>query len=238
MNFGIIVLICMSWFDGSRADSYLWDLDADPYETVNLYGDSTYSTVQTLMSDYLTSAFSESIYCDTDDELVLSLEIDELSDCGGVCAYANNTYSLEIEQIYSADTPPHIVFMLADDWGYNDFGGYMDWTTPVITSLVKEGVTLTNYFTHFYCMPSRGALLTGRTANRLGMMEENGFWCQLPLSEVTIGQEMQSAGYRTYLVGKWHMGYIHTYMYIYIYIVHLLLCINDLYSFKLLIYFR
>ena len=195
----------------STKSSYLWNLDEDPYEDTNLYDDDDYATIK----DYLVTELQYAIanytrICDGD-------TTDEASDvakaafdvCGGICPYEDDTYEMDIEQIYFPTDPPHIVFMLADDWGYNDVGyqsTFMNWTTPDIDKFVTEGITLSNYFTHYYCVPTRGALMTGRTANRLGQIIETGQNCELPLSEVTLAQEMKSAGYRTYMVGKWDQG--------------------------------
>ena len=93
--------------------------------------------------------------------------------------------------------------------GWNDVGyrsTYMNWTTPTIDKLAAEGVKLENYFTSYSCVPTRGAFLTGRYPLRLGLWSSH-VSAELPLSEITLGQEMQSAGYRTYMVGKWHLGF-------------------------------
>ena len=113
-------------------------------------------------------------------------------------------------QRYENKAAPHIIFFLVDDWGYNDCGyqsSWLNWTTPNIDKLMQAGVRFTHYYTHELCGPSRAALLTGRYAARFGMNGDTQDIVELPHSEFTLGQEMQSAGYRTNLIGKWHMGY-------------------------------
>eukprot|EP01035_Chromulina_nebulosa_P023701 gene23701-30736_t len=116
--------------------------------------------------------------------------------------------SIDIKQRYNNENAPNIVFVLVDDWGWNDVGfrsNYLAWTTPTIDSLMSEGINLDNYYTYQQCTPSRGALMTGRFALRLGLWEAHD-QAELPLHEVTLAQELKSAGYQTYLIGKWHLG--------------------------------
>jgi len=109
---------------------------------------------------------------------------------------------------------PHIVVIVSDDAGYQDFSvqGAKDIRTPRIDSLARDGVRFSNgYVSGPVCSPSRAGLMTGRYQQRFGhelnipprFSEANG----LPLSERTIADEMQAAGYRTIALGKWHLGY-------------------------------
>ncbi|MGJ8641190.1 MAG: sulfatase family protein [Opitutaceae bacterium] len=109
---------------------------------------------------------------------------------------------------------PNILVILADDLGYADLGftGSKDINTPQLDRLAAEGVIFENgYVTHAYCGPSRAGLITGRYQARFGM-EINATYSPfdehmgLPVTEKTFGKRLQSAGYRTGIIGKWHVG--------------------------------
>lgn len=121
--------------------------------------------------------------------------------------------------------PPNIIFVLADDLGYGDLGcyGQKRFRTPNIDGLAEEGVR----FTQFYagapvCSPSRCSLMTGLhtghtriranfalAGGRVGLKGRNpARRANLTAADVTVGQLLQKAGYRTGLAGKWHLdGY-------------------------------
>lgn len=110
--------------------------------------------------------------------------------------------------------PPNIVVIVADDLGYADIGvqGGKDIPTPNIDSLAASGVRFTDaYVSGPYCSPTRAGLLTGRYPQRfghefnIGPMNTHGE-AGLPLDETTIANRLKSAGYRTALFGKWHLG--------------------------------
>ncbi len=109
---------------------------------------------------------------------------------------------------------PNILILLADDLGYWDLGfqGSTDIPTPHLDALARSGVRCTSgYVSSAMCSPSRAGLLTGRSQSRFGH-EIN--WepvpgtehCGLPLAEKTLADQLKAAGYRTGMVGKWHLG--------------------------------
>ena len=117
--------------------------------------------------------------------------------------------------LFGQTEQPNIVLLLADDLGYAELGiqGNQDIPTPHIDSIAQSGVRFTDgYVTAAYCSASRAGLMTGRYQTRFGY-EFNPVGHRneepdagLPASQKTIADQLQSAGYTTALIGKWHLG--------------------------------
>lgn len=128
---------------------------------------------------------------------------------------------------------PNIVFMLADDMGWNEvgFNGGDPELTPHIDHLRDNGLSLTQFYVHAVCAPTRAAFLTGRYAFRTWSdwrSEDFGkpsYLAKLDLTlpknergqetrrihaldtnERTVAEALKEVGYSTALVGKWHCG--------------------------------
>lgn len=116
---------------------------------------------------------------------------------------------------HAKERAPNVVIILADDLGYGDLGCYGHPTirTPNLDRMAAEGLR----FTQFYaaaevCTPSRAGLLTGRYPVRSGMAHNQFRVLRaqsaggLPDSEITLPQMLKQRGYRTGIIGKWHLG--------------------------------
>jgi arylsulfatase A-like enzyme len=110
-----------------------------------------------------------------------------------------------------AQNKPNVIFIYADDLGYGDLSSYgaTKITTPNIDALAKKGIRFTNaHTTSATCTPSRYSLLTGRYAWR---RDDTGIApgdspLLIDTSNTTLPKVFKQAGYKTAVIGKWHLG--------------------------------
>lgn len=110
---------------------------------------------------------------------------------------------------------PNVILILMDDMGWGDLPSCQDqrmkeglpaMDNPGLRSLAREGMTLTRHYSSApLCAPARGSLFTGVHQGHAKVIRDRSF--DLPIENApTLGTVMQSAGYRTALIGKWGIG--------------------------------
>ncbi len=110
------------------------------------------------------------------------------------------------------DARPNIVLIMSDDMGYSDIGCYGgEINTPNLDGLAKDGLRFTQFYNTARCCPTRAALLTGVYQHQagIGLMTGNrnlpGYQGDLGRDVLTIAESLGTAGYRSYMSGKWHV---------------------------------
>jgi arylsulfatase A-like enzyme len=118
------------------------------------------------------------------------------------------------ERVRPAAGAPNVIVILWDDVGFGQFGCYgSSLATPNIDRLARGGIRYNNFHVRSVCSPTRAALLSGRNPHAVGVATiaeySNGF----PNSRggirpdaTTLAQHLQTAGYSTFAVGKWHLA--------------------------------
>ena len=111
----------------------------------------------------------------------------------------------------SGSSLPNIIFLLVDDWGWNDFSfhGGCDFATPNLDALAANALRLTNYYVQHLCTPTRSSIMSGRypihDGLQRGALDEDAPY-GLNLNITTLPEELKRAGYSTHILGKWHLG--------------------------------
>lgn len=131
--------------------------------------------------------------------------------------------AVAVSAMAAQNTPsrPNIVLILADDLGYSDIGCFgSEIATPNLDRLAQDGVRLTQFYNQARCCPTRAALLTGRYPHQVGIGDmiddyaaaarnaanSPAYQDHLTTNSPTMAELLRSAGYRTLMCGKWHLG--------------------------------
>ncbi|MHB8209500.1 sulfatase family protein [Mucilaginibacter sp.] len=112
---------------------------------------------------------------------------------------------------HTAASKPNVIFIMADDLGYGDLSSYgtSKLNTPNVDKLAASGIRFTNaHSTSATCTPSRYALMTGKYPWRkegTGILPGDAALI-VPTDKTTLPNMFKKAGYKTGIVGKWHLG--------------------------------
>lgn len=129
--------------------------------------------------------------------------------CLGLCIF-----SVQYTFSQNKTTKPNVIVIMTDDMGYNDvgFNGSTEIPTPNIDRIAKAGIKFTNGYTSYaVCGPSRAGFMTGRYGQRFGFERNPQYRADdpnmgLPKTEKTIAEHLNTVGYTSGIIGKWHLG--------------------------------
>ncbi len=117
-----------------------------------------------------------------------------------------------VAQAQPSAKQPNIVHIVADDLGWKDvgFNGCTDIKTPNLDKLAATGAKFTQFYVQPMCTPTRAALMTGRYPFRYGLQTiviPTAAAYGLDTNEWLMPQCLKEAGYKTAIIGKWHLGH-------------------------------
>jgi arylsulfatase len=119
--------------------------------------------------------------------------------------------------IVRAADRPNIILIMSDDMGYSDLGCYGgEIATPNLDALAAGGVRFTQFYNGTRCCPTRASLLTGLYPHQAGMgfmvrkVPAPGYSGDLSRQAVTLAEVLRTSGYRTGMMGKWHVALSHS----------------------------
>ncbi len=123
----------------------------------------------------------------------------------------DSAISEALQNARTTEKKPNILYIIADDLGWKDVGFHgSDIRTPNLDQLAESGLELDQFYTQPLCTPSRAALMTGRYPSRYGLQTGvilGSHPYGLPEDEFLLPQALHKVGYKTAIIGKWHLGH-------------------------------
>ncbi len=103
---------------------------------------------------------------------------------------------------------PNVILVITDDQGYGDIAahGNPQIKTPHLDELHARSIRLTNFHVDPTCSPTRSALMSGRYSTKTGVWHTIAGRSLMDPDELTLAEIFQANGYRTCMIGKWHLG--------------------------------
>ncbi len=188
-------------FAPRRPAEELYDLETDPYETVNLAASAQHAEVRARLAGELERWIEES-----DDQGRLPEPPEVIA---GWERRMEKNYGERLRRRAEREAErPNVVLVMTDDQGYGDLGfhGNPVLRTPNLDALAAGSARMETFYVSPVCAPTRASLLTGRYCQRTRAIDTWLGRAMMEPEEVTLAEALRRQGWATGIFGKWHLG--------------------------------